>query len=236
MIRIERVRLPPGMKAFARREDGTVFVYVSAGLSAGERLVAIRETLRAAPGAGWRSGRHPVLLPALAGGAGLRRAPEGRWAYWVLLTAVVAVAASLVAMTLLYGQGARHDAAVPPGALLQGQPPGGQASPQPGRASGPGGGRSSPARPGSAPGRQASPKPSLGGPAPQGSGKPTPGTSPAPEPLPRPSPPSGAPTPSSSPSPWPSPSPSPSPSKSSSSGSSGSPGACVDVLGVTVCV
>src|SRR5215471_6221736 len=124
MIRIERVRLPPGMTAFARRENGTMFVYVSAGLPPAARLAAIREALRAAPDAGWRSGRHPVLLPALAGGAGLRRAPEGRWPYWVLLTAAVAVAASLIAMTVLHGPLPRHAAA-------GSAPPGGRSSPGP---------------------------------------------------------------------------------------------------------
>ena len=120
MIRIERVGLPPGMKAFARRENGTVYVYVSAGLPAGERLAAIREALRAAPDAGWRTGHHPVLLPALAGGAGLRRAPEGRWTYWALLTAAIAVAASVVAMTLLSGAVTPRAAAVPPAAQSPG--------------------------------------------------------------------------------------------------------------------
>jgi hypothetical protein len=236
MIRIERVRLPPGMTAFARRENGTVFVYVSAGLPPGARLAAIREALRAAPDAGWRSGRHPVLLPALAGGAGLRRAPEGRWPYWALLTAAVAVAASLIAMTVLYGSGARHAAAGPPGSA----PPGGQSSPGPGRAGGP---TSSPGSNASLPGGgPAELKPSPRGPKPQTSGTPVPvptpgtspttGTSPAPTPgtspttpAPQPSPTSGAPTPGSSPS--------PSPSKSPPGGS---PAVCVVVLGVTICL
>lgn len=242
MIRIERVRLPPGMTAFARRENGTVFVYVSAGLPPGARLAAIREALRAAPDAGWRSGHHPVLLPALAGGAGLQRAPEGRWPYWVLLTAAVAVAASLIAMTVLYGSGARHAAAGPPGSA----PPGGQSSPGPGRAGGP---TSSPGSNASLPGGgPAERKPSPRGPKPQTSGTPvpvpTPGKSPAPTPgtspatpAPQPSPPtSGAPTPGSSttsqPGP-PGPSPSPSPVKSPPGGS---PAVCVVVLGVTICV
>jgi len=235
MIRIERVRLPPGMTAFARRESGTVFVYVSAGLPPGARLAAIREALRAAPDAGWRPGHHPVLLPALAGGAGLRRAPEGRWPYWVLLTAAVAVAASLIAIAVLYGSGARHAVSAPPGSA----PPGGQSSPGPGRAGGP---TSSPGSNASLPGGgPAARKPSPRGPKPQASGTPvpvpTPGTSPTPgrspaptpgtsptTPAPQPSPPtSGAPTPGSSPTSQPGP-------------PGGSPAVCVVVLGVTICV
>jgi hypothetical protein len=239
MIRIERVRLPPGMNAFARRESGTVFVYVSAGLSPGQRLAAIREALRAAPDAGWRSGRHPVLLPALAGGAGLRAAPEGRWPYWVLLTAAVAAVASVIAMTVLQRGGAPGHAAGP-GTTLR---PGGRSSPGPGEAIGPGA-RSSASGPGSVPSGPGGRKPGPRAPTPQTSGTPvpvpTPGASPTPRTSPspgtsptQPPPPSGAPTPSSSSSPAPGPSASPSPS-STPKGSS--PGACVSVLGVTICV
>jgi hypothetical protein len=245
MIRIERVGLPPGMKAFARRENGTVFVYVSAGLSPGQRLEAIRQALRAAPDAGWRSGRHPVLLPALAGGAGLRSAPGGRWPYWVLLTAAVAAVASVIAMTVLRGGGApRHGGG--PGVALQ---PGGSSSP--GQASGPGGTRSSapsgsvPAGPDERKPGPRAPKPQTTGtpvPVPTPGGSPTPGTSPTPgrSPTQPPPSPSGAPTPSPSTStapapPGPSPSGSPSPSPSGKPTGS-SPQVCVDVLGVTVCV
>jgi hypothetical protein len=234
MIRIERVRLPPGMTAFAWRKNGTVVVYVAAGLPPGARLAAIREAMRAAPDAGWRSGRHPALLPALAGGAGLRRAPEGRWPYWVLLTAVVAVAASLIAMTVLYGAGARHAAAGPPGAA----PPGGQSSPGPGRAGEP---TSSPGSNASLPGGgPAERKPSPRGPKPQTSGTPlpTPGTSPTPGKSPAPTPGTSPTTPAPQPSPptsgAPTPGPSPSPSPGGSPG--GSPAVCVVAAGVTICV
>jgi hypothetical protein len=240
MIRIERVRLPPGMNAFARRENGTVFVYVSAGLSPGQRLGAIREALRAAPDAGWRSGRHPVLLPALAGGVGLRAAPEGRWPYWVLLTAVVAAVASVIAMTVMR-RGTAPGHAAGPGTTLQ---PGGPSSPGPEQASEPGA-RSSAPGPGSVPTGPGGRKPGPRAPKPQTSGTPlpvpTPGASPSPGPSPSPgtSPtttPSGAPTPGSSSSPAPGPSgPSPSPSTSSTPKGS-SPGTCVSVLGVTICV
>jgi len=240
MIRIERVRLPPGMKAFARRESGTVFVYVSAGLSPGQRLAAIREALRAAPDAGWRSGRHPVLLPALAGGAGLRAVPEGRWPYWVLLTAAVAAVAGVIAMTVMQRGGTPGHAAGP-GTTLQ---PGGPSSPG-GQVIGPGA-RSSASGPGSVPSGPGGRKPGPRAPKPQTSGtpvpvptpgaSPTPGTSPSPGRSPTQPPPSGGPTPSSSSSPAPGPSgPSPGPSPSSTPKGS-SPGACVSVLGVTICV
>jgi hypothetical protein len=242
VIRIEHVRLPPGMTAFARRENRVVIVQVSTELSAGERLTAIREALRAAPDAGWRSGRHPVLIPALAGGAGLRWAPEGRWTYWVLLTAAVGVAASVVMLMMLHGAGAaRHSAAGPPGALAPGSRPGSRLSPGPDQTSSTGRVRSS-GPPGTAPGRPAKRKVGPGAPVPQVSGTPVPAPTPGGAPSPRPAPqPSGAPTPAS----WPSPSPRPSPSPASSpasgpspspSASGGSPGVCVDVLGITICV
>jgi hypothetical protein len=240
MIRIERVRLPPGMRAFARRESGTVFVYVSADLSPGQRITAIREALHAAPVAGWRSGRDPVLLPALAGGAGLRAAPGGRWPYWLLLTAAVAVVASMIAMTVMR-EGSTPPHAATPGAALQ---PGGRSSPEPDQASGPGAARSSAAAPGSAPVGPGERKPSPRAPKPQASGTPvpvpTPGASPTPghSPTPGTSPTQPSPQPSGSPTPGSSTSAGPSPSTSppSTTPKGGSPGACIEVLGVTICV
>jgi hypothetical protein len=250
MIRIERVSLPPGMRAFARHENGAVFVYVPRGVSPRERAAAIQEALRAAPDAGWRSGRHSVLLPALAGGAGLRAAPESRWPYWVLLTAAVAAVASVIAITVMQ-PGAAPGRAAGPGTALQ---PGGPSSPGPGQATGPGA-RSTASRPGSVPAGPDERKPGPRAPKPQTSGTPvpvptpgrppTPGTSPTPGRSPTTPPPSGAPTPSSSSGPAPGPSqssgqppgPSPSPSPSASGKPKGpSPVACVIVLGVTICV
>jgi hypothetical protein len=114
MIHIRRARLPESLQAFARRENRAVIVYVSAGLSVGERTAAIRRALRAAPEAGWRSPRSPVELPARAGGAGLRLAPDGLWAYLALLAAaVVAVIAVIAAVALAGGP---HGAAPSPAA------------------------------------------------------------------------------------------------------------------------
>ena len=135
MIRVERVRLPPGMQALARRENGTLVVYVSAGLSAGGRLAAIRKALAAAPQAGWRSPHSSRLLPALVGGAGFRRAPEGRWVYRALMAAAgTAVVAAVVATALLHGRPPPHVAADPPATPMTAGP----SAPGPGPAEAPG--------------------------------------------------------------------------------------------------
>jgi hypothetical protein len=236
MIRFEHVRLPEGTQALALREDGAIVVYVSAGLSARERLSAIRQALRAAPAAGWRSPRSPVLLPALAGCVGLHGAPEGRAAYRAAVAVIVVTVAAMLGaatgMTVsLQHSTARQPLALQPSSRLPGGP--GPAPGQPAAGQGPGtthqpGTRagSSPAQPGSA--RGPVPKPakttttSAGGPAPSPE---APGTS---APVPTTSP-STQPSPSSSA--QPSPSSSPSPAKQSGGSSS-----CVDLLGITVCL
>jgi len=229
MIRFERGRLPRGTRAFARRDDGGIVVLVSADLRARERLSAIREALGAAPAAGWRSPRSPVLLPALAGCAGLRRAPEGRWAYRAAVAAVVvavlAAAVPLAAVAARPGDPGQQAALQPGGPLPAGPATGSSPSPA---ARGPGTGRhrsgqgSPPAQPGPAPG--AAPEPakttptSARGPAPQSSGTPAPV-------------PSESTTPQPSPSQAPSPSPSPRPAKQS-----GGSEACIGLLVVTLCL
>jgi len=228
VIRIERVRLPSGMNAFARREDGRVVVYVGQGLSARQRRAAIREALRAAPLAGWRALRSPVLLPVLAGSVGLRRAPEGRWVTRALLAAAAVAAAvviSVVAATLLTGEATPRGTTAPPAALQHGgQPaPGSGQAPTtgsaPDRRTGSARG-SSPAHSGSAPGQAANGKAGAGAPAPEASGKAA--TVPAAAPSPQPSGQSA----SSAPAPSPGPSPSPTASK----------GTCVYLLGILVCL
>lgn len=227
MIRIERGRLPAGAEAIAHRRNRTIVVHVSADLPARRRLAAVRAALRAAPAAGWRPSHSPVLLPALALCAGLRRAPEGRWTYRVLVTAATAAVMLIVATTLAtvsvpHGRGNQPAALRPGAAPLTGPAP---AASRPAAGHGPGTARqpgtragSSAARPGSAPGPAHKPgkAPAGSGPAPQASGTP-------------------APVPSSNPSPQPSQagSPSPSPSPTTQSGGSGN---CVKVLGVTLCL
>jgi hypothetical protein len=221
MIRIEHVRLPGGLQAFARLEDDTVVVYVSAELSTAERTTAIMRALRAAPEAGWREPHRPVLLPALAGAARLRLVPESRWAYRGLAAVPAAVAAAVITLTLLGGGNApasRGTAAptMPPVTASPGPagPPGTAHRKGPGVRPGSGSGSGSSAT-GSGPGGKAHGKTSGqggSGPVPQGSGRPSP-----------------TPTPTKPGSPKPSPKPSPSPSPKGS-------GSCVSVLGITVCL
>jgi hypothetical protein len=230
MIRIERGRMPAGAQAVALRQDGRIVVYVSEELSGRERLAAIKEALRAAPAAGWRPQRSPVLVPALALSAGLRQVPEGRWTYRMGVAAM-AGAALLITATSLATVSVQHGGVHQPAAAGPGRPPltgagpatsqsatgrdHGQGSDQAGQ---PGNG-SSPAQPGTAPKPGKTTTTSAGGgaapsapPAPQASGSPAPvGTS-------------GS-------SPQPSQAPSPSPTKQS-----GGTGTCVDVLGITVCL
>jgi hypothetical protein len=234
MIHIKRGRLPAGAQAVALRENGRIVVHVSEDLSGRQRLAAVREALRAAPAAGWRPERSPVLLPALALSAGLRRAPESRWSYRVAVAAV-AGAALLITATSLATVSVEHGGVHQPAAAGPGQPPLTGAGPMTsqsatgrdhGRGSDPGGqpgNGSSPAQPGTAPKPGKTTTNSAGGggaPAPQASGSPAPVAT-------------SVPTSGSSPQPSQAPSPSPSPSPAKQSGGSG---ACVDVLGITVCL
>jgi hypothetical protein len=235
MIRIERGRMPAGAQAVALRQDGRIVVYVSEELSGRERLAAVREALRAAPAAGWRPPRSPVLLPALALSAGLRQVPESRWSYRMAVAAV-AGAVLLITATSLATVTVEHGGVHQPAAAGPGRPPltgAGPATSQSatgrdhGQGSDPGGqpgNGSSPTQSGTAPKPGKTTTTSAGGgaspPAPQASGSPAPVAT-------------SVPTSGSSPQPSPAPSPSPSPSPAKQSGGSG---ACVDVLGITVCL
>jgi hypothetical protein len=235
MIRIERARMPAGAQAVALRQDGRIVVYVSEELSGRERLAAVREALRAAPAAGWRPPRSPVLLPALALSAGLRQVPESRWSYRMAVAAV-AGAVLLITATSLATVTVEHGGVHQPAAAGPGRPPltgAGPATSQSatgrdhGQGSDPGGqpgNGSSPTQPGTAPKPGKTTTTSAGGgaspPAPQASGSPAPVAT-------------SVPTSGSSPQPSQAPSPSPSPSPAKQSGGSG---ACVDVLGITVCL
>jgi hypothetical protein len=235
MIHIKRGRLPAGAQAVALRADGRIVVHVSEDLSGRQRLAAVREALRAAPAAGWRESRSPVLLPALALSAGVRQVPEGRWSYRIAVAAV-AGAVLLITATSLATVSVDHGGVHQPPAAGPGRSPLTGAGPMTsqsatgrdhGHGSDPGGqpgNGSSPGQPGTAPKPGKTTTTSSGGgaspPAPQASGSPAPVST-------------SVPTSGSSPQPSQAPSPSPSPSPAKQSGGSGS---CVDVLGITVCL
>jgi hypothetical protein len=176
-----------------------------------------------------------VLLPALALSAGLRQVPESRWSYRMAVAAV-AGAILLITATSLATVTVEHGGVHQPAAAGPGRPPltgAGPATSQSatgrdhGQGSDPGGqpgNGSSPTQSGTAPKPGKTTTTSAGGgaspPAPQASGSPAPVAT-------------SVPTSGSSPQPSPAPSPSPSPSPAKQSGGSG---ACVDVLGITVCL
>jgi hypothetical protein len=244
MIRIERVQLPPGLRAVARRDaDGHLVVYVSAELDSRQQRAAVLEAVRASRRAGWRA-----ALPLWIGvAAGLR--------FWLrrlqsaistqpatFATGVGVIVAGAVVAGLLLGTPGSHSplasgglpGSSPTGQVSQGQPSGhnghgrrhvrpisavppgpGSGGPRPGSSS-PGPGHSSPA-----PGRSHTSAPSSSPPPGHSSTpSPTPSRSSAPSPTPTP-------TPTIKPTPTPTPKPSPKPSKSKH---------CVIILGIKVCI
>lgn len=235
MIRIERVTLPEGLRAVARRDEhGNLVVFVSAGLDSRQQRAAVLEAVRASRRAGWRA-----ALPIWIGlAAGLRfwlrrlqsaiRAQPAAFATGV----GVVVAGAVVAGALLATPGSHGPLAFggspggsPTSQAGPGQPSGGHARRHvqpvashpsgtvPGSSS-PGPGRSSPV-----PGRSHSSPPSS---------SPPPGHSSSPSPTPS----TGSPThsPTASPMPTPrtsSPGPSPGPTKTKD---------CIIILGIKICV
>jgi hypothetical protein len=235
VIRIERVPLPAGLRAFARRDhNGDLVVYVSTTLDAAGQRAAVMEAVRATRRAGWR-GVVPLWLGLLALGWGwLSRGISALRAQPAALTAAVAgLAAAGVVAGIVVAAGPHQ-----PGPAL-GAPPGGSSSSGvphlsyggPGGGHGGHGGQIEPVAdlPGGTstgspePGRTP-PRPGRTSPAPGTSsttGTPRPGSStPAPT---SPSPSASSPSPSSPPPGTTSPSPSPSPS-------------CIAILGIRVCL
>jgi hypothetical protein len=265
MIRIERVTLPTGLRAIARRDaGGDLIIYVSAGLDSRQQRAAVLAAVRASRRAGWGA-VLPVgvlLLGGLRAWLGRAAAPVrllGGLRAWLRTWLGRAAApvrlhpagwASSAAAVLGAGAIAAIVAVAPPshGPLAGSGPvaPGGQTiSMAPGGGTGPGhGGRTvRPVAdlPPQAPGPSGTePQPGRTSPGP-GRTSPAPGrTSPAPgssSPAPsRSAPPSPTPSRSSaSPSPSPTPTSSPKPSPSPSPTKSGS-GHCVVILGITVCL
>jgi hypothetical protein len=237
MIHLERVWLPAGLRALAYRDrSGNLVIFVSEELDAKAQRAAIIEAMRASRRAGWRK---TGLLPVGVGLALAVRALLGQvrhaisaqpvaWAAAATATVVGTAAAGIFIASAPHPH--TPSAAGQPGAPTVTQP----ASQQPGghepHRTGP---PVAVARVSPGPGQPAtSGRPT---PAPTGGRTPTtspPGPGPSPsrtQPGPSPSP-NPAPTPTSSPPPRPSPSPSPSPSPT------GSPGTCIVLLGVTVCL
>jgi hypothetical protein len=243
MIRIERVTLPPGLRAVARRDaDGHLVVYVSAELDSRQQRAAVLEAVRASRRAGWRAAL-PIWIGLAAGlQFWLRRlqsAVRTQPAAWATGIGAV-VAGALIAGVLLATPGSHSP-------LASGGSPGGTSSsqigpyqhngghgrrhvqpiatypsasvsgPQPGSSS-PGPGSSSPP-----PGRSHSSPPSS---------SPPPGHSSSPSPTPSTK--SSTPTPTHTPTPTPTPktsspkpSPSPKPSKTKH---------CIIILGIKICL
>jgi len=212
VIRLERVSMPDGLRAVARRDPhGDLIIYISDTLDAESARAAVQGVIRASRRARWRAGLPPVgvallvaLRQVLRGGAGTLRAQRAAWA-----TAATALAASGgVAAVFLTPAPHHHVAAAPVRPHVRMAP-----------------GHHSPAAAGSHPAQAqpaaATPSGSSPGPASSAPASPAPGRSPARPPSPSPSP-SSSPSPSLQP---PSPSPSPSPSDT-----------CVPILVIRACV
>jgi hypothetical protein len=237
MIRIERVQLPPGLRALADRDtNGNLIIYVSAELDARRQRAAVMEAVRASRRAGWRV-VLPGLVVALAGARMLLRgvvhSVRTQLAAWSAVAAGTAGAAAVAVLVVVTG----HPHGAAGGARPQ---PGGVSVPAVGATGAP---RSSPARPGgqvTPPGPSGSAPGAPGGPVTGPPSAPPPGgPSSAPSPTPSspgspgsPPPPSPTPTATATPTQPASPSPSPAPSPPKK----GKPGTCVIVLGIEVCV
>jgi hypothetical protein len=237
VIHLERVHLPDGLRALAYRDrNGNLVIYVSEGLDAKQQRAAIVEAIRASRRAGWRkTGLLPVGIAMALGIRALLeragRAVGARPVAWGTAATVTVLGASAAGVFIA---SAPH----PHGPSAAGRP-GGPGTVQP-----------SAQQPGShaphrrqvrpvavvglspGPGQPASSgKPSRAPTPPGGPSPTTPAPGPRPSPSPSPTPAQPAPSPSRTPAPTPTPSPSPSPS-----GTGGSPGTCIVVLGITVCL
>jgi hypothetical protein len=233
VIHLERVQLPAGLRALAYRDRaGNLVIFVSEELDAKSQRAAIMAAIRASRRAGWRkTGLLPVgigvvlAVRALLGQA--RRAISARPVAWAAAATATVVGAAALGVFIT---SAPH----PHGPSAAGQPGGPSAVQPAGQRPGGHGSHHSPpvavARISPAPGRPAtSGQPT---PAPTGSQSPT-TTAPGPQPSPTTAPPGPSPSPTPAPTPTttsPAPQPSPSPSPT------GSPGTCIVLLGITVCV
>jgi hypothetical protein len=229
VIHVERVGLPDGLRALAYRDRrGNLVVYVSDGLDAKGQRAAIMEAIRASRRAGWQK---PGLLPVGVGVLVTVRALLGRVGHTIgVRPAAWGAAATATALGASAAGVFITSAPQPHRPLAAGRPPGpGTALPSQPSGQQPGGPAAH--RRQGHPVAVASVSPGPGQPASSGKPRPapTPPGSPPPGPAPAPSPaPSPSPT-STQPAPAPSPSPAPSPT-------AGTPGICVVVLGIKVCL
>lgn len=237
MTRIERVALPDGLRAIARRdENGDLVIYVSSALDARRQRAAVIEAIRASRRAGWRAGL-PIGIALLAGFRLFARraatAIRARPAAWT--GAAVAGATAVVVASLLLPTSPRSHG---PAASAQPSFQGGSTS-LPSRRPGTHLRRSLRVQPVAA---IPATSPATGGGQPQSgqsspaSRQPPPGSTRTPPP---PSPTAAAPSPTAAapsptfPAPAPTPSSSPAPAPSASVGQ---PGSCLVILAVHVCV
>jgi len=238
VIHLERVRLPDGLRALAYRDrNGNLVIYVSEGLDAKGQRAAIMAAIRASRRAGWR---RTGLLPAgivlfLAIRALLKRFRSTigtrpvAWGAAATATVVGASAAGIFIASAPHPHGPSLAGRPPgPGTTQPNQPSDQQAaghttrrhqvhpvavakvSPAPGQPASSG-------QPPPAPTAPAGPSPATPAPAPAPSSAPSP-TASQPPPAPTPPPP-----------PPPAPLPTPTPT-------GGTPGICVIILGIKVCL
>ncbi len=195
MIRLERVRLPDGLKALAHRDrNGNLVIYVSEGLDAKGQRAAIMAAIRASRRAGWpKTGLLPVgialflAIRALLGRVG--HAIGAQPAAWGAAATATVVGASAAGIFIASAPHPPSPSAAPrrggpstvQSARPSAQPPGGQV---PRRHAHP----VVVARISPAPGQPASPGQPRPAPTPPGRPSPTPPPAPAPSPAPPPTP------------------------------------------------
>jgi hypothetical protein len=193
VIRLERVRLPDGLRALAHRDrNGNLVIYVSDGLDAQGQRAAIMAAIRASRRAGWRkTGLLPVgaalflAIRALLGR--VVRAIGAHPAAWGAATTATVVAASAAGIFIA--------SAPPPHGASAARRPGGPSTVQPVQPSAqPPGGHAPRRRVHPVVVAHISPTPGQPRPAPTSPGRPAPPSPPAPSPSPAP-PPAPAPSP-----------------------------------------
>src|SRR5580704_3734816 len=119
VIRIERVTLPPGLRAVAHRNArGDLVIYVSQALDADCARATVRKAIRASRRAGWRAGLPPLgvaLLVALGRGVwSAVKALGARPAVWTATAATTLVVGGGAAAVFLMPAPHQHISSLPP--------------------------------------------------------------------------------------------------------------------------